>query len=117
MPDDPRIAEALAKRAQELRDELRRLTERPADAPPPVSFGKRVGDGTTEAVERISTTAAARSIAASLAEADRAIEKLAEGTYGRCDVCGVEIAAERLEAMPWATLCVACSASRSSSAR
>jgi DnaK suppressor protein len=117
MPPDAETAETLATRAAELREELRRLTERPADAPPPVSFGKRVGDGTTEAVERISTTAAARSIAASLAEVDRAIEKLSEGTYGRCDSCGVEIAAERLEAIPWATLCVTCAGARSRAAR
>jgi RNA polymerase-binding transcription factor len=117
MAADAPIGEALAERARELREELRRLTERPPDAPAPVSFGKRVGDGTTEAVERISTTAAARSIAASLAEADRAIEKLAEGTYGTCDVCGAPIAAERLEAIPWTSLCVACAGARSRAAR
>jgi RNA polymerase-binding transcription factor len=117
MRPDPLIAEALEKRAAELREELRRLTERPPDAPAPVSFGKRVGDGTTEAVERINTTAAARSIAAGLAEVDRAIEKVAEGTYGTCDACGGAVGAERLEAVPWATLCVACAGSRSRSAR
>ena len=117
MAADPRIAEALTERARELRDELRRLTERPPDAPAPVSFGKRVGDGTTEAVERINTTAAARSIAAAVAEVDRALEKLAEGTYGTCDEGGGEIPAERLDAIPWATHCVACAGARSRSPR
>ncbi|MBN2112761.1 MAG: TraR/DksA C4-type zinc finger protein [Acidimicrobiia bacterium] len=41
-----------------------------------------------------------------LTDVKRAQEKLAEGTYGRCDACGVEIAPERLEARPWATRCV-----------
>src|SRR5262249_43361617 len=84
-----------ARRAQ-LAGELKRLTERPADPVGNLSFGKRIGDGTNEAVDRINTTAAARSIAASIAELDRAVEKLDEGTYGRCDRCGRPIAAERL---------------------
>jgi DnaK suppressor protein len=117
MPTQAEIEFALRARAVELHEELRRLTERPPDAPPPVSFGKRVGDGTTEAVERINTTAAARSLAAAAAEVDRALEKLAEGTYGECDSCGGRIGDERLEAIPWATLCVACAAARSRASR
>jgi DnaK suppressor protein len=112
MPSDPQIAESLRRRRQELAGELRRLTERPASAGPPVSFGKRVGDGTTEAVERINTTAAARSIAEAIAEVDRALEKLEEETYGVCDDCGRPIGPERLEAVPWAGLCVTCAGAR-----
>ena len=37
---------------------------------------------------------------------DRALEKIADGTYGTCVVCGREIDAERLEAVPYATLCI-----------
>jgi RNA polymerase-binding transcription factor DksA len=102
----------LQARREELAAELERLTE----APPPggtVSFGKRIGDGTTEAVERIATTATARSIAASLAEVDRALAKLGDGTYGRCDDCGNPIPPARLEARPAAPTCVACAAARS----
>ncbi|MEX1177303.1 MAG: TraR/DksA C4-type zinc finger protein, partial [Nitriliruptor sp.] len=71
-----------------------------------VAFGKRVGDGTTEAVERISTTLTARSIAASLAEVERALEKVDAGTFGICDVCGDPIPVERLEARPFTSRCV-----------
>ena len=77
-----------------------------------MSFGKRVGDGTTEAVERISTTATARSIARSIADIDRALEKVDEGTYGKCDGCGGVIPVERLEAMPASARCVVCSAQK-----
>ena len=38
----------------------------------------------------------------------RALEKIDEGTYGKCESCGKEIPAERLEAVPAATLCVDC---------
>jgi DnaK suppressor protein len=77
-----------------------------------VSFGKRIGDGTNEAVDRLNTTAAARSIAASLREVDRARAKLSEGTYGLCDECGRPIPVERLDAVPWTALCVECSRRR-----
>jgi DnaK suppressor protein len=102
----------LEARRRQLADELAELTK-PPEAGSNLSFGKRIGEGTTEAVERISSTATARSIAAALAEVERALEKVDEGTYGRCDDCGEPISSERLEAMPSATLCVTCSARRS----
>ena len=108
------IAALLEARRAALSAELERLTEVPRDPMTAVSFGKRIGDGTTEAVERINTTAAARSIAASAVEVDRALEKLEEGTYGICDGCGGTISAERLEAIPWTAHCVKCAGRRSS---
>ncbi len=103
----------LTARRAELSAELARLTEPPAQGTN-LSFGKRIGDGTAEAVERISSTAAARSIASSIAEVERALAKLAGGTYGTCDRCGRPIPQERLEAIPWAALCVDCSRNRAS---
>jgi len=43
-----------------------------------------------------------------LAEIDAALKRIDEGTYGICSNCGQPIAAERLEAVPWATLCIDC---------
>ncbi|HEX6145604.1 MAG TPA: TraR/DksA C4-type zinc finger protein [Acidimicrobiia bacterium] len=57
----------------------------------------------------MSTTAAARSIAASIADIDTALEKVEAGTYGLCDECGAPIGDARLEALPAASLCVTCS--------
>ena len=37
-----------------------------------------------------------------------ALNRIAEGTYGRCDKCGTPIPAERLEALPHARFCVPC---------
>lgn len=37
-----------------------------------------------------------------------ALERLADGEYGFCEDCGEAINARRLEAAPWATLCVPC---------
>ena len=73
-----------------------------------ISFGKRVGDGTSIAVERLTQVAAHEQMLKQLGEVERALEKLDDGTYGRCDVCGGDIPAGRLEVHPWAVRCVAC---------
>lgn len=43
------------------------------------------------------------------AAARSALEVFEAGNYGRCERCGAEIPAERLEAVPDATRCVGCS--------
>ncbi len=44
----------------------------------------------------------------SLAQIDRALARMEDGTYGVCGRCGVTIPEARLEAMPEAELCLAC---------
>ncbi len=39
-------------------------------------------------------------------EIDEALQQIADGTYGTCLVCGDPIPEERLEAIPYATLCI-----------
>jgi DnaK suppressor protein len=101
---------ALERKRDEIRGELDRITAVPRDPMAAVSFGKRVGDGTTEAVERLNRVAAADGLSAMLADVERALAKIDEGTDGTCDRCGATITAERLEARPWAVLCVRCAA-------
>jgi DnaK suppressor protein len=101
------IKDALEVRRQALQAELERLMK-PPEQGASVSFGKRVGDGTTEAVERIAGTATARSLAASIADIDAALARIELGDYGICQRCGVLISALRLEALPASTLCVDC---------
>jgi RNA polymerase-binding protein DksA len=43
-----------------------------------------------------------------LAEIDAALERIEDGTYGVCANCGKKIPEERLEALPYATLCIDC---------
>ena len=45
-----------------------------------------------------------------LEQVERALVKLDEGDYGKCENCGKPIAAARLEALPHAPLCVTCQA-------
>ena len=41
-----------------------------------------------------------------VAEIDEALTRLDAGTYGTCSVCGATIPEERLDAVPYATLCL-----------
>jgi DnaK suppressor protein len=41
-----------------------------------------------------------------LAEIEAALRRIDDGTYGTCEACGKQIAADRLEALPWARLCI-----------
>ncbi|MBN2181643.1 MAG: TraR/DksA C4-type zinc finger protein [Sedimentisphaerales bacterium] len=43
-----------------------------------------------------------------IAEIDEALERIEQGTYGKCQVNGEPIPKPRLEAIPWARYCVAC---------
>lgn len=43
-----------------------------------------------------------------MADVGHALERIDLGTYGSCEACGVPMPFERLEAIPWARLCVAC---------
>ena len=43
-----------------------------------------------------------------LAAIDAALQRIQDGTYGKCVNCGKEIGEERLAALPWATLCIDC---------
>jgi DnaK suppressor protein len=43
-----------------------------------------------------------------LNQIDRALRRIEDGSYGTCASCGGEIAAGRLEAYPWASLCIDC---------
>jgi RNA polymerase-binding protein DksA len=41
-----------------------------------------------------------------LEEIEAALGRIDDGTYGLCTTCGKPISAERLEAVPYATLCI-----------
>ena len=43
-----------------------------------------------------------------LSQVDRALEKIAGGSYGVCESCGKSIEAARLKALPYASLCISC---------
>jgi RNA polymerase-binding transcription factor len=99
------IERLLAERQQKLEDELAELTK-PAGDVGAISFGKRVGEGTSMAVDRLAAVSAQEHLLAMLDDVRRARRRLADGTYGTCEVCGKSLPKERLEVRPWAVRCV-----------
>ncbi len=91
-------------RSADLHRELAAIAESTAEVPD----DEHDAEGSTVAYER------AR-VQALLAQAERAHtdlvaarDRLAEGTYRRCEGCGREIPAERLAALPATRRCVTC---------
>ncbi len=65
-------------------------------------------EGATIAFERQQVLALLDQARATLTQVEVALARARAGDYGRCDRCGGDIGAERLEARPSATRCVAC---------
>lgn len=104
------IREGLNARRDRARERLAALAKRP-ERGSAVGFGKRIGDGTSEAVSRLTDIGVGDSLEHGLERTERALAKLDEGTYGLCDACGAEISSGRVKAMPDVVLCLECAAS------
>ena len=107
--DADTAAETLAAREQHVREQLAAIegASRRSTAGG-IGFGKRVGDGTSIAVERMTDVAAHTALQRELLQIGRARAALAAGAYGSCEACGADIGADRLEARPASTRCVRC---------
>jgi DnaK suppressor protein len=101
------IERALRDRQRELQNRIAGFA-RPPERGAELGFGKRIGDGTTEAVSRLSDLGIGGSLEVTEARISRALGKLAEGSYGVCDRCGEAIAPARLRAVPESVLCIGC---------
>ena len=106
-PDLKEVEAALLARRAELRGRIAELAKTP-ERGALLGFGKRIGDGTTEAVSRLTDVGVGGSLEITEARVARALAKLAEGSYGVCDGCGAPIAPARLRAAPESVLCIAC---------
>jgi len=113
MADRARDAEArdvLLKKRSEIVAKVDQLGVHDPAEVANLGFGKRIGDATAYAVERMTDAYQARTIYATVTDINEALDRIEAGTYGRCVSCGNPIPDERLEAVPWAALCVPCSA-------
>jgi DnaK suppressor protein len=70
-------------------------------------FGKREEEA-TESMELEKRLAVELRLKSLLAEVDRAIQKLDNGSYGVCENCHLPIDPARMEALPQAILCMSC---------
>jgi RNA polymerase-binding protein DksA len=86
--------------AGSLEDETGELVSGSAD--------QHLADTATETVEREIGNTLEEHDERLLVAIDAALGRIDEGTYGKCVNCGAQIPDGRLEAMPWATLCIEC---------
>ncbi|OQX89660.1 MAG: hypothetical protein B6D65_02020 [candidate division Zixibacteria bacterium 4484_93] len=43
-----------------------------------------------------------------LVKIEEALERIGDGSYGKCSICGKRISKERLNTVPWAEVCIDC---------
>ena len=101
------IQQLLRARLDEVQARLAELAK-PTEAGTGIGFGKRIGDGTNEAITRRNEIGVGKSLEVTEEKLERALAKLEDGSYGRCDRCGGPIAPARLEAVPESVLCIDC---------
>jgi DnaK suppressor protein len=101
-------AEALKAQADSLA-----LEHEPGD----VQFDEEGGEGGTANVDREIDLYLSAQARATVVEIDRALQKIEDGTYGSCEQCGDAIPDARLQALPYAALCITCKSGGLSSRR
>ena len=74
----------------------------------PIASGPASGEGGTVTVDRERDLALSAQALGAVEEIDHALAKLDSGTYGICENCGRTILKARLEALPYARLCIDC---------
>ncbi len=70
------------------------------------SYDQHPADQGTETFEQEKALSLLEQHQAELADVEHAFKRLDDGTYGKCEACGREIPADRLEARPAARFCV-----------
>jgi DnaK suppressor protein len=98
------LSEHLVQVETELADRRRAATpsgERPG-------FGKRAGDYVAQVVEDRTNNQLADSLDVTATAIRRALALIDEGGFGLCQSCGAPISEDRLQAVPWALLCMRC---------
>jgi RNA polymerase-binding transcription factor DksA len=102
MPDQALLASVRAALEAERADLTAQIGEQGGD----VAFDENFADSGQVAAEQGEHRALLGHLQETLADVDRALAKLDDGTYGKCEVCGEEIAAARLEALPASRYCI-----------
>ncbi len=97
-----------------LKDQLAELKERQvrivSDLAEPLNPDS--SEQAVEVADDASLEGQAALIEREIASVNRALERIANGTYGECVRCGSDIAPARLDARPEAALCIACASAK-----
>jgi DnaK suppressor protein len=99
-----RFKQRLLNKERELSEEIARLADEARDS------GKaEVRDSSDDATSSQSTSEALQEetfASQTLTQVRDALQRIEDGTYGKCIVDGRQIEAARLEAVPWAAFCL-----------
>lgn len=105
---------SLRAHLEEERDRVRdQLSQYGYGDPNSLSFDEGFADSGQVTAERGEVDALVGSLAELLRDTERALAKFDDGTFGKCESCGQEIAPARLEAKPAARLCIECASKQS----
>ncbi len=112
-----RFREALVEERQRVAAAIENLhDEHPGsmaeDSGEDAVFDNHLADTATETYDRELDYTLEENSEHVLADIDAALKRIETGTYGTCTSCGKDIGEERLEARPWATLCIGCQRER-----
>jgi DnaK suppressor protein len=104
-----RFRKVLEEERESLREQLRDLGVNLDDpASVELQFDQGFADIAQTTVERNRVLSIAEGLRTNLEDVEHALRRMDAGTYGTCENCGREIAEERLEAIPFARLCIEC---------
>ena len=94
------------------RENLRREVEEQGGDPDSddaeIDVERGFADSAHATAERARTLSVMKALRSNLRWVNRALTKMELGTYGSCERCGNPIGEERLDALPWAILCIDC---------
>jgi DnaK suppressor protein len=99
---------ALEEHRANLRAEILQLGADPDSDETAVVEDRGFADSAHSTAERSRLLSVVTALRENLRDVEHAIAKLGEGTFGTCERCGRPIGDERLEALPWAALCIDC---------
>lgn len=111
--DLTKIKKQLEAKRDELQESIRELTEAHPQPVDPVEASEGPQDFEDVAVDFLETQQEQSILVnqqALLTEVQEALERIDQGTYGKCPNCGQPIPEKRLEAIPWAKYDVKCQA-------
>ncbi len=107
------IKKVLLRRQKEVKEQLKAIEKDDpvtADGLAPEAGESGTDSWMAEAHARL--TSLKNDLKDSSGKIAKALLRLRKGTYGKCEKCGKDIDAARLEAMPTANLCVSCAKSK-----
>ena len=111
MIEEAKLAElrsALEEQRETLRKEIVEHGGNPESDEVEIDVERNFADSAHSTAERARVVSLMKALRSTLKVVDAALSKMELGTYGVCERCGRPIPIERLEALPWVTLCIEC---------